>query len=86
MRFLLIFLLFTSVIVYGQKNDTIVHINGNILTGEIKRLDYGIITYKMDGMGNIDFQTKKVKNIVRFLCVVHRITHLKFIMKYYLKF
>jgi len=64
MRFLLIFLLFTSVIVYGQKNDTIVHINGNILTGEIKRLDYGIITYKMDGMGSIDFQTKKVKTII----------------------
>lgn len=61
---LLVFIFFTSLSVYGQKNDTIVHINGNILTGEIKRLDYRIITYKMDGMGTIDFQTKKVKFLI----------------------
>ncbi len=46
--------------VNGQKTDTIVHINGNILLGEIKKLDNGIISFKMDGMGTIKFQLDKV--------------------------
>ncbi len=44
----------------AQKTDTIVHINGNVLLGEIKTLDNGIITFKMDGMGTIKFQLDKV--------------------------
>lgn len=51
----------SSVIVLAQKNDTIVHINGNILLGEIKKLDNGIISFKMDGMGTIKFQLDKVE-------------------------
>ncbi len=45
----------------AQKTDTIVHINGNILLGEIKRLDGGIVNFKMDGMGTIKFQVDKIK-------------------------
>lgn len=52
-----------SVLVFGQKTDTIVHINGNILTGEIKRLNYGIVTFKMDGMGTIKYELDKIQSI-----------------------
>lgn len=45
---------------FAQKTDTIIHINGNVLLGEIKKLDYGIITFKMDGMGTIKFELDKV--------------------------
>ncbi len=44
----------------AQKTDTVVHVNGNVLLGEIKKLDNGIITFKMDGMGTIKFQLDKV--------------------------
>ncbi|MEZ5195572.1 MAG: hypothetical protein R2764_04010 [Bacteroidales bacterium] len=29
---------------YSQKTDTIVHINGNVLTGDLKKLVYGVDT------------------------------------------
>ncbi|MAE08996.1 MAG: hypothetical protein CL661_09585 [Bacteroidetes bacterium] len=45
---------------FAQKTDTIIHVNGNVLLGEIKKLDNGIITFKMDGMGTIKFQLDKV--------------------------
>lgn len=38
---------------HAQKNDSIYHVNGNVLLGEIKKLDHGIVTFKMDGMGTI---------------------------------
>ena len=57
---LVIFLFMTSMNLFGQKTDTIIHVNGNILLGEIKKLNDGIITYKMDGMGTIKFQVDKI--------------------------
>ncbi|MAZ93382.1 MAG: hypothetical protein CMF58_03110 [Lentimicrobiaceae bacterium] len=60
-KILLVMVIFvTSMNIFGQKTDTIVHINGNILLGEIKKLNDGIITYKMDGMGTIKFQVDKI--------------------------
>lgn len=44
----------------GQKVDTIYHINGNILTGDFRNLKYGVVTWKMDGMGTITFETPKI--------------------------
>ena len=49
-----------SVSSFGQKTDTIIHINGNTLLGEIKKLDNGIISFKMDGMGTIKFELDKI--------------------------
>jgi len=46
---------------FGQKTDTIIHVNGNVLLGEIKKLDNGIVTFKMDGMGTIKFELDKIK-------------------------
>lgn len=48
----------------AQKNDTIYHVNKNILTGELKNLAYGIITWKMDGMGTINLEEIKVNTII----------------------
>lgn len=46
-----------------QKTDSIFHVNGNILLGEIKKMDYGRITFKMDGMGTILIDAEKVSTI-----------------------
>lgn len=48
----------------AQKTDSIVHINGNILTGDFKKMEYGIITWKMQGMGTIDVEEPFVSTII----------------------
>jgi len=50
--------------VYGQKIDTIIHINGDVLTGEFKKLVYGVVTWKMDGMGTISLEEPKINTII----------------------
>lgn len=62
-RLIISLLFFVAVSAFGQKTDTIIHINGNVLTGEFKLLDYGIITFKMDGMGTIKFEVDKIQSI-----------------------
>lgn len=47
----------------AQKTDTIIHINGNVLTGDLKKLVYGVATWKMDGMGTISIEEPKIKTI-----------------------
>ena len=47
----------------AQKTDTIIHINGNILTGEFKKLLYGVVNWSMDGMGTINFEEVKINSI-----------------------
>lgn len=59
----LFLILSVSVRSYGQKTDTIYHINGNILTGDLKKLAYGVVSWKMDGMGTISLETPKVNTI-----------------------
>jgi len=64
-----IILFFIAVIIPGkkvlaQKTDTIVHINGNVLTGELKKLVYGVVTWKMDGMGTISLEEVKVNTMI----------------------
>ena len=49
---------------YGQKTDTIVHVNGNILTGDFKKLNSGVVTWKMDGMGTINVEEPKISTII----------------------
>lgn len=56
-------------LIYGfqgmaQKTDTIVHINGNILTGDFKKMNYGVVTWKMDGMGTISLEEPKIQTII----------------------
>ena len=49
---------------YGQKTDTIIHINGNVLTGDLKKMNYGVVTWKMDGMGTISLEEPKIQSII----------------------
>ena len=61
---LLLLLLFKlSPITYAQKIDSIYHINGNILTGDFKKLAYGVATYKMSGMGTISVDEYVISSI-----------------------
>jgi len=48
----------------AQKTDTIVHINGNVMTGDFKKMIYGVVTWKMDGMGTISLEEPKVNTII----------------------
>ena len=50
--------------VIAQKIDTIIHVNGNVMTGDFKKMVYGVITWKMDGMGTISLEEPKVKTII----------------------
>ena len=50
--------------VIAQKTDTIVHINGNVMKGEIKKIVYGVVTWKMDGMGTISVEEIKVNTMI----------------------
>ena len=56
-------LLFTQSKTMAQKIDTIIHINGDVLTGDLKKLVYGVATWKMDGMGTISFEEPKIRTI-----------------------
>jgi len=47
----------------AQKTDTIYHINGNVLTGDFKKMIYGVVTWKMSGMGTINLEQTKIKTI-----------------------
>jgi hypothetical protein len=50
-------------VVSAQKTDTIVLANGNIVTGEIKRLSLGILDYKTDAAGTISVKWEEVIQI-----------------------
>ncbi|MFC2106797.1 DUF481 domain-containing protein [Bacteroidota bacterium] len=49
--------------VSGQKTDTIKIFNGNIITGEIKNLEHGLLTYKTDDIGTVQVKWDKVIQI-----------------------
>jgi len=57
------FFFVNAIEVKAQKTDTIYHTNGNILTGDFKKLNYGLVTYSMKGMGTISLETPEVANI-----------------------
>lgn len=48
----------------AQKTDTIVHVNGNILKGDFKKLQYAVVTWKMQGMGTISLEEPYIKTII----------------------
>jgi hypothetical protein len=57
------FILFLSVSAKAQKNDTVVLINNNIITGEIKKLELGLLTFKTDGMGTVHVKAEEIKSL-----------------------
>lgn len=60
--FLLCFVLFSNR-GFAQKTDTIYHVNGNVLTGDLRKLNYGVVTWKMAGIGTITIETPEIQNI-----------------------
>ena len=47
----------------AQKTDTLVSTNGNIITGEIKKIEYGLLTYKVSGMGTLSVEMEKIQSL-----------------------
>lgn len=47
----------------AQKTDTLFTTNGNIITGEIKKIEYGLLTYKVSGMGTLSVEMEKVQTL-----------------------
>src|SRR3982750_3081465 len=60
---LAVFFLFFYSSVNGQKTDKIYLLNGDILTGEIKKLSLAILKFDLDGPGIIDIKWEKVKTV-----------------------
>ena len=61
--FLLFALLLSGSELMAQKIDTVYHINGNILTGDLKKMNYGVISWSMEGMGTSSLEVPKVKSM-----------------------
>ena len=59
-----IVMIFSQLSCFSQNTDTIVHVNGSYLKGNFKKMEYGIITWKMDGMGTISVEEPFVSTII----------------------
>lgn len=60
---LIVISILLTVNICAQKTDTIYHTNGNILTGDFKKLNYGIVKWSMSGMGTITYEVPEISNI-----------------------
>ncbi len=49
--------------VYAQKTDTVYLINGDRITGELKKFEYGIVVLSTDGMSTINIEFDKIKTM-----------------------
>ena len=56
-------ILIFSVNTFAQREDIVVMQNGDHITGEIKRLEVGILTFKTDDMETISIKWDKVKSV-----------------------
>lgn len=53
--------LIVSISLKAEKTDTVYLFNGDRITGEIKRLEYGILFLKTDGLGTIKIEYNRIK-------------------------
>jgi hypothetical protein len=56
-------ILIFSVITFAQKEDIVIMQNGDNITGEIKRLELGILLFKTDDMETIRIKWDKIKSL-----------------------
>jgi hypothetical protein len=47
----------------AQKTDSLYHINGNIITGEIKRYELGLLYFSIDGIGTVKIENEKIASL-----------------------
>lgn len=50
----------------AQKTDIVVLYNGDHITGEVKRLEFGMLTFKTDDMGTLSIQWDKIVEVYAF--------------------
>lgn len=48
---------------YAEKTDIVVLVNGNIVTGEIKSLEFGTLRYSTDSMGTVKIDWEDIVNV-----------------------
>ncbi|MBE0572227.1 MAG: DUF481 domain-containing protein [Ignavibacteriaceae bacterium] len=60
---IVIIFLFLSIPSFAQRTDVVVLKNGDKITGEVKFMRVGILTYKTDNMETIEIQWNKIKSI-----------------------
>lgn len=53
----------SSVDVIAQKTDIIIMDNGDRITGEVKKLEYGLVTFKTDDAGTISIKWDKIASL-----------------------
>ena len=56
-------ILIFNFISFAQKTDVVILTNGDKITGEVKYLRVGILTYKTDNMETVEIQWNKIKSI-----------------------
>jgi len=54
----LLILCFTGLTSFAQKDDTVRLYNGDRITGEFKRLEYGMLNFKTNDMGTLNIEWK----------------------------
>lgn len=48
----------------GQKTDIIIMGNDDYITGEIKKMQFGLVTFKTDDMGTLSIKWTKIKHLI----------------------
>lgn len=61
--FTLFLFILLNISLFAQKSDVVILKNGDQITGEVKYLKVGILTYKTDNMETVEIQWNKVKSI-----------------------
>lgn len=56
-------MVFFNISVSAQKNDTIYLLNGDRITGDLKKLDYGLVYLKTDAMQSINIEYDQIYSI-----------------------
>lgn len=56
-------LVLSSAAVYAAKTDTVVLLNGNSVTGEVKSLEFGSLRYSTDSMGTVQIDWEDVVSV-----------------------
>ena len=57
------FLAYTSVL-FAEKTDVIIMNNGDHITGEIKSMQFGMVTFKTDDAGTLNIKWDKIKHMI----------------------
>jgi small nuclear ribonucleoprotein (snRNP)-like protein len=50
-------------VAFAAKTDTVLLVNGNAITGEIKSLDFGVLRYSTDSMGTVSIDWEDIVSI-----------------------